>query len=145
MPNDIGHWKFFREFDINEWTGFVYKITNNQSGRIYFGKKFFFMTTRKKVKNRKNRKKCLKESNWKIYTGSSKWLNEDIISLGKENFTFEILSLHANRSSLAYKEVKMIVNSDALVLKDKYYNGVIPKIGYHPTPESEKEKEYKIM
>lgn len=142
---DIGHWTFFKDFDITDWVGFVYKITNKQTERSYFGKKFFFMTTRKKVKNRKNRKIIKKPSNWRNYTGSSKWLNEDIILLGKENFKFEIISLHENRSSLAYKEVKMIVNNDALVYKDKFYNGCMAAIKYHPTPESEKEKEFKIM
>ena len=141
---DLGHWTTsLPNFEPTEWCGFVYLITNLATNKKYFGKKFFTSTTRKKVKNRTNRKKVIKESDWKTYTGSSKTLNEDIAIFGKEHFRFEILSLHENRSSLAYAEVKRIVLSDALVLKDEFYNGLLPSIKYHPTMESIIEKQFK--
>ena len=142
---DLGHWVFKFNFIPSDWCGFVYQITNLKTNKKYIGKKFFTATTRKKIKNRVNRKKVIKESDWRKYTGSSKVLNNDIELFGKENFKFEIISLHECRSSLAYAEVKYIVLTDALVLKDEYYNGLLPSIKYHPVMESELEKQYKIQ
>ena len=143
---DLGHWHSkLPHFDPKDWCGFVYLITNGKTNKKYYGKKFFTSVSHKKVKNRTNRKKIIKESNWRTYTGSSKLLNEDIELLGKENFQFEILSLHECRSSLAYAELKRIVMSDALVFKNDFYNGLIPSIKYHPTMESDREKQFKII
>lgn len=36
---DIGHWQFKYEFDPAEWYGFVYRITELDTGREYIGKK----------------------------------------------------------------------------------------------------------
>ena len=59
--------------------GFVYLITNLKNGKGYIGCKQYLMYSQLKER----------ESNWKIYTGSSKWLNKDIKKIGKEHFKFE--------------------------------------------------------
>ena len=146
--NNIGHWQFDKEFNPEEWVGFVYEITHLSSGRKYLGKKFFWSTTRKAVKDRKNKKKVVKESNWKSYTGSSKWLLSEIALHGKENFSFKILSLHETRSSLAWSEVERIVSSNALRAKlmdgtKAYFNALCPPIKFTVNDESEKERMYK--
>src|SRR6202020_415823 len=107
MVKDIGHWEFHKEFDIDNWVGFIYKITDLVTQKEYIGKKFFFSTLRKKGKGRINRKVIRKESVWKKYTSSSRELNAQIIRLGKDKFKFEILSLHETKSSLAYREVEL--------------------------------------
>jgi hypothetical protein len=78
--------------------GFVYLITNNISGRKYIGKKLakFAKTTYKTItlKNGKKKKKKIRgkvESDWKDYWSSSDELKKDVVLLGKENFTREIL------------------------------------------------------
>jgi phage-related protein len=146
---DTGHWTFIKDFDPLEWVGFVYLITNLTTGQKYIGKKFFASTTHVKIKDRKNRKKVVKESNWKKYTGSSRQLTEDIELLGKDKFQFEILSLHESRSSLAWREVEMIVKNDALRAKlpngeQAYYNGLCPPIRFTVLSESKKERDYRI-
>lgn len=146
---DIGHWEFPMEFDTTMWIGFVYKITRLSTNRKYIGKKFFYMTTRKKIKDRKNKKKLIKESNWKKYTGSCKTLNEEIALYGKDKFRFEILSLHESRSSLAWREVELIVTNDALrrQLPDgtpEFYNGLVPPIKFIVKKETERELTYRI-
>lgn len=146
---DIGHWEFPFNFDPTEWIGFVYKITCIDTNRKYIGKKFFFMTTRKKIKNRTNRKKVINESNWKKYTGSCKTLNEEITLRGKDKFRFEILSLHESRSSLAWREVELIVTNDALRKKmpdgtSEFWNGLCPPIKFIVKKETEKELQYRI-
>ncbi len=79
--------------------GFVYQITNNLSGRKYIGKKLakFSKTTYKIVKQKNGTKKRKKirskiDSDWREYYGSSPELTADVINLGTENFTREILN-----------------------------------------------------
>ena len=103
---DTGHWNFHIEFDIEQWHGFIYRISNTITGQQYIGKKAFHSVTRRKVKGKKNRKVTKKESKWREYTGSSTYLNADIEKYGKENFLFEIESLHQTKASLYYAEVE---------------------------------------
>ena len=70
------HWKFHSKPDTINNFGFVYLITNKKTKKAYIGCKQYFVN--------RNGKKV--ESNWRSYTGSSKYLNEDIKKLGKKNF-----------------------------------------------------------
>jgi hypothetical protein len=112
--SEKGHWKTQFEFDQNDWFGFIYLITCHETGHRYIGKKQFFNTNRVKVKNRKNRKKVIKESNWKTYTSSSAHLNAAIEEYGIEKFSFEILSLHKTKASLYYREVEVQIKLDCI-------------------------------
>ena len=78
--------------------GFVYLITNNVSGRKYIGKKLakFSKTSYKivKLKNGNKKRKKIKskiDSDWQLYYGSNDQLNQDIMALGADNFTRQIL------------------------------------------------------
>lgn len=144
-----GHWEVKWDFDPNQFVGFIYCITHLPTGRSYIGKKFFKSTVRKIVKGRVNRKKVVKESDWKTYTGSSKWLNAEIQLYGKDQFKFEIISLHESKGSLAYAEVRMLVLADVLRkrLEDDskaFFNGMIPSIKFNPPTETENEAKYKV-
>jgi hypothetical protein len=133
-----GHWVFNVEFDPQDWVGFIYKITELDTGREYIGKKQFFNTNRKIVKDRKNRKTVITESNWKIYTGSSIHLNLQITEKGKDNYKFEILSLHNSKGSLHYAEVEYQITHNVLreVLDDgvtkKYFNKAVSGVKFIP-------------
>jgi len=119
---NTGHWHYHKAIDIDSWCGFVYCITNTISKKRYIGKKVFhFNRSLPPLKGKKRKRHIKVESDWRSYTGSSKQLNSDIDALGKDKFTFEILSLHESKSSLAYREVEMIIKSNALV-RDDYYN-----------------------
>jgi len=63
-----GHWQYPIEIDAQEWFGFVYRIIELNTGREYIGKKQLKMYTKKKIKDRKNRKTVIKESAWRKYT-----------------------------------------------------------------------------
>lgn len=146
--NDIGHWQFFKEFDPNDWVGFIYKIIDLDTQQMYIGKKFFHSTTRKIVKGRKNRKKIVKESKWRSYTGSCNALNAEIALRGKDRFQFYIESLHESRGSLAWTEVYRLVTENALREKlsngrKKFYNGLIPPVKFIPPAETFSESEHK--
>lgn len=148
--SDTGNWKYPGIINPADWHGFVYRIVNNTTGVQYIGKKQFYSVNRKKVKGRKNRKVVRKESNWKAYTGSSKYLNKDIEEIGIENFTFLIESLHETKGSLHYREMEMQVDEDVLRAKlednvtRKYYNRMIANIRYLPPEENSKETDYKV-
>lgn len=126
-----GHWTGLPEdFDESEWFGFIYEITNNLTGRKYIGKKQLHSYRRKKIKGRKNRKRVVKDSDWRTYTGSCQELNEDIESLGKEKFSFVVLQLCKTKGELTYAEVECQVKRNVLTETMEsgdrlYYNGNI--------------------
>lgn len=144
-----GHWYFPIDFNPEDWFGFIYRITNLTNNREYIGKKQFFGKRTKKVAGRTNRKHFQVDSNWQQYTGSSVSLNNDIEKLGKENFYFEIISLHKTKGSLHYAEVELQVKEN--VLKEtfddgsrKYYNGHIAAVKFLPPDEHSDETKMKI-
>jgi hypothetical protein len=111
--------------------GFVYLITNNLSGRKYIGKKLakFSKTTYKTVKQKNGIKKRKKirskiDSDWQEYYGSSPELTADIITLGTENFSREILFYCKSKSECSYIEAREQFTRQVLESTD-YYNGHI--------------------
>ena len=105
--------------------GFVYLITNLTNNRKYIGKKLArFKTTKPPLKGKKNKRRGTKESDWRTYWGSSDHLNADVLEIGEENFTREILHYCPSRGVLSYLEAKE--QFDRKVLEtDEYYNGII--------------------
>ena len=104
---------------------FVYLITNLTNDMKYVGKKLArFKTTKPPLKGKKNKRRGYKESDWKDYWGSSDHLNADVLKLGKEKFTREILYYCPSRGIASYLEAKE--QFDRRVLEtDEYYNGII--------------------
>jgi hypothetical protein len=105
--------------------GFVYLITNTTNNKKYVGKKLArFKTTKPPLKGKKNKRRGTKESDWQTYWGSSDHLNADVLTIGEENFTREILHYCPSRGVLSYMEAKE--QFDRRVLEtDEYYNGII--------------------
>jgi hypothetical protein len=109
----------------------VYLITNLVSGRKYIGKKLakFSKTTYKtvKLKNGTKKKKKIRskiDSDWQDYYGSSDQLNKDIDTLGKDNFSREILFYCKSKAELSYLEAREQFERKVLE-SDDYYNGII--------------------
>jgi len=138
---DIGHWKFDKEFVPDEWFGFIYRITDLNTGQEYIGKKQFHTHIRKAVKGRKNKKRISKESAWKEYTSSSTHVNKAIEENGKDKFIFQIESLHKSKGSLYYAEVEKQIMENVLKAKmtdgttPKYYNKQIGAVRFIPPDE----------
>ncbi len=111
--------------------GYVYIITNLTNNKKYIGKKLakFAKTTYKtiKLKNGTKKKKKIRskvDSDWKEYWGSSPNLQADINTLGKENFTREILHYCKSKAETSYTEARE--QFDRKVLEsNEYYNGQI--------------------
>lgn len=145
---DKGHWEFPHNFDISEWFGFIYRITEISTGKEYLGKKQFHSYCRKVVKGKKRKKMVITENDWKTYTSSSIHINKAIDTFGKEAFKFEIESLHATRGSLVYAEVRYQVTEDVLRARmsdgtRKYFNGMISGVKYLPAVETPEESKMK--
>ena len=116
----------FTSNDIDNFFGFVYRITNLQDGREYIGRKYFwkFRTPRGK------KRKVKSESDWKKYYGSSEELKEEIQQLGRHNFSRVILSLHKTVGKTNYEETRQLFTNNVLTEAldngtPKYYNSNI--------------------
>lgn len=105
--------------------GFVYLITNLVDDRKYVGKKLArFKTTKPPLKGKKNKRRGTVESDWRDYWGSNNHLKADVLFLGPDNFTREILYFCNSRGSMSYLEAKEQFDRQVL-LTDDYYNGII--------------------
>ena len=111
--------------------GFVYIITNKLSGRKYIGKKLakFSKTTYKtvKLKNGNKKKKKIRskiDSDWQTYYGSSPNLTDDVVQLGTDNFTREILYYCSSKAECSYIEAREQFSRRVLE-SDDWYNGHI--------------------
>lgn len=140
----MSHWiykgePYDPEYDDIDAAGFVYIITNKTNGRRYVGKKVLHAKrTLKPLKGKKRRRKVVKESDWRFYESSCVELREDIQKLGKDNFIFEIVSFHINRTELNYAELKLQFLLEVLDTRDEdgehlFYNrNILTK--YYPSP-----------
>lgn len=127
----MSEWLSTEEFTPEEYFGFVYRITNLQSGKFYIGRKQLSSTTTKaltkkelleQTDKRSSKKKVTKESNWRNYWGSNKTLLEDVKTLGKENFKREILTLCRTKKELTYYEMHHQCMYGVLLLPELTYN-----------------------
>lgn len=118
--------KEFTEEEIGDAFGYIYCITNLQNKRKYIGKKFFSKAGYKTVNGKK--KKIRKKSDWLTYYGSNKELQEEVKTIGEENFKREILYLCFSRSECSYLETSEIFSKGALLSEDYYNSWVTCKI-----------------
>ena len=96
--------KPFTTDDIGDFFGFVYRITNIESGKQYIGRKYF----QQKRKPRGGKRRVTSESDWKKYYGSSDELSADRKLLGNSAFKREILSLHTRLGDVNFEETKQL-------------------------------------
>ena len=111
----------FTSDDIDSFFGFVYRITNLQTGKQYIGRKYFTSSR----KPRGGKRKVTTESDWKCYYGSSKQLKEDVKELGRSVFRREIISLHRTKGWVNYEETRQLFLNNVLSEDENYYNSNI--------------------
>ena len=115
----------FSTDDINDFVGFVYRITNLSTGKQYIGRKYFWQ----KRKPKGGKRRVTSESDWKRYFGSSEELKRDIKDLGRQNFRREILSVHKTLGPVNYEETRQLFLNNVLTESvdglPKYYNNNI--------------------
>jgi len=96
--------------DISKYIGFVYRVTEIDTGKIYIGlKKYYFKKTLPPLKGYKRKRKSLIESDWKTYNTSNTYLM-DAIQNNPKNYKKEILKNFEKVSELkayeAYLQLK---------------------------------------
>jgi len=117
--------KAFESEDINDYYGFIYRITNTVNGHDYVGRKYFkTIKKRPPLKGKKNKRRETVETDWKEYWGSSPRLQADIDLLGKDKFTREIIHLCESRGETNYLEAYYQFK-EAVLLRENNYNGII--------------------
>ena len=108
-----------------EYQGFVYQITELDTGKKYIGKKNFWKPKiLPKNSKRTRRVRTRVESDWRTYFGSSEEVQLLVEEKGKENYKREILRLCQTKGEMSYYEAKLQFEKDVL-LSDEYYNNFI--------------------
>jgi len=114
----------------DETYGFVYRIIHIESQKSYIGKKILQNTSKVKlgkkelaeyagvVGRRPSYKLAVRESNWKTYWGSNKYLKELYDEEPKENFERQILVCAPTKKLLTYYETKYLFEKG--ILENKY-------------------------
>jgi hypothetical protein len=135
-------WMYGENFNPEDYTGFIYKITNLTNGKFYIGKKSFFHNTNVKLgkkelaalpvtRGKKPTKKLVtKESDWKNYWGSNKELINDVKELGEDCFECIILKLCTTKKQLTYFEVHYQCAHDCLLGANSYNDNILGKFFY---------------
>lgn len=108
-----------------QYQGFVYIITELDTGKKYIGKKFFWKPkTLPITKTRKRRVKTRVESDWRDYYGSSAAVQLLIEEKGVDNYRRDVVYLCKTKGECSYYEAKLQFEHDVL-LRDDYYNEFI--------------------
>jgi hypothetical protein len=129
INNFMSEWKFNNkvfEDAPEEYIGFVYEITDTETNMKYIGKKkFWSKVTRPPLKGKKNKRRSLKESDWKSYYGSSEVVKELVENTGEWRFERRILRLCKTAGELSYFEMKEQVENDVLLKPNEYHNAFV--------------------
>lgn len=118
--------------------GFVYIITNKETGKFYIGKKILRSNLSKKLTKKEisewtkpgrvpKKKKEVKESNWKEYFGSNQELKDDVKKLGPDAFDRQILQFCNSSKQLTYFEMLWQIQCDVLCSKNCYNESILGK------------------
>jgi hypothetical protein len=123
----------------SDYFGFIYKITNLETGKFYIGKKSFIHNKKKKLGKKellsipvtRGRRPTTKreqvDSGWRTYWGSSKELLSDVKELGEDKFERVILSFHSSSKQLTYFEMMHHVKENVLFRTDSYNDNILAK------------------
>ena len=125
------------DFSTDEY-GFIYKITNLETGKYYIGKKAFFHNKKKKLTKKEiaeqtgpGRKATTRvdqvDSGWKSYWGSSKELLADVKRLGENKFERLILKFAKTKKQLTYYELESQILHNALFDSTSYNDNILGK------------------
>lgn len=117
--------KEFTSDDIDKAFGFVYIITDTESGKKYIGQKHFWSKKTVQKNNVKKKVKC--ESDWKKYKSSSELLKEQ----SADKLIKEILYLCVSKGQMNYIETLVQMDLRVLENQDIWLNGIVNMRCHH--------------
>jgi hypothetical protein len=133
----------------NRVIGFVYRVEDIETGKIYVGKKILFTNRKKRLTKQEllelepkrgkkpTFKREIKESDWKDYYGSSKPLLAEIKTRNKLEFRRKILKFCYTKKQLSYWEVYYQVKYEVIHSREKSYNeNILGKFYYRDIEET---------
>jgi len=119
--------------------GFIYRITNLETGKFYIGKKSYIHNKKKKLGKKeiaalptsRGRKPTTKteqvDSGWRTYWGSSKELLADIKLLGEDKFERVILREANTKKQLTFFEMQQQIIDNVLFINNSYNDNILAK------------------
>ena len=129
INNFMSEWKMMNKVfndAPDDYVGFVYEITDTETKMKYIGKKkFWSRVTRPPLKGKKNKRRSLKESDWKSYYGSSEVVKSLVENTGEWRFERKILRLCKTAGEMSYYEMKLQIENDVLLKPNEYHNAFV--------------------
>lgn len=143
----MNNWFWYENMGIKQFTtiedfpensfGFIYKITNQITGKFYIGKKSLYHNIKKKLTKKElaeqtgpgrksTTKRVQKESDWITYWGSNKEILEEIKIKGNLAFQREILKIVNTKKELTYWEIAYQCQYNVLLI-DSYNDNILGK------------------
>lgn len=116
-----GHWEFPEKMGDKKYVGFIYVIFDNYMKKAYIGKKLFRGT------GKLNRGK---ESNWKKYISSSKFVQTNIGGRPIEEFEFICIEQYRTKGTLSYAETWSLCMVEAPT-SNIWMNKLIGKVSWN--------------
>ena len=111
---------------IEDYIGFVYEVYDTEAKMKYIGKKkFWSKVTKPPLKGKKNKRRSLKESDWKDYYGSSEVVKNLVENTGEWRFKRKIIRLCKTLGEMSYYEMKEQLDNDVLLKPNEYYNAFV--------------------
>ena len=111
---------------IGDYIGFVYEVYDTEAKMKYIGKKkFWSKVTKPPLKGKKNKRRSLKESDWKSYYGSSEVVKDLVENTGEWRFKRKIIRLCKTLGEMSYYEMKEQLDNDVLLKPNEYYNAFV--------------------
>ena len=111
---------------IDDYVGFVYEVYDTEAKMKYIGKKkFWSKVTRPPLKGKKNKRRSVKESDWKTYYGSSDEVKQLVENTGEWRFKRRIIRLCKSLGEMSYYEMKEQLDNDVLLKPNEYYNAFV--------------------
>ena len=118
--------KPFNSDMIEDYIGFVYEVYDTEAKMKYIGKKkFWSKVTKPPLKGKKNKRRSLKESDWKDYYGSSEEVKSLVENTGEWRFKRKIIRLCKTLGEMSYYEMKEQIDNDVLLKPNEYYNAFV--------------------
>lgn len=98
------NYSLYKDIDIKDYVGFVYKICSKETGKVYYGiKKFKKKIRRKPLKGKKRVRIDYIESDWKTYKTSSPLLQKELED-GLNNYDCQIINICTSITDMKARE-----------------------------------------